>query len=86
METGKISIIVPVYKVEEFLKRCVESIMGQSYQNIEIILVDDGSPDNCPEMCDEFAKQDDRIKVVHKKMEGFQMPVMLALKMRQENM
>ena len=55
METGKISIIVPVYKVEEFLKRCVESIMGQSYQNIEIILVDDGSPDNCPEMCDEFA-------------------------------
>ena len=70
METGKISIIVPVYKVEEYLKRCIESIMGQSYQNIEIILVDDGSPDNCPEMCDEFAKQDDRIKVVHKKNGG----------------
>ena len=53
----KISVIVPVYKVENFLDRCVESIVGQTYENLEIILVDDGSPDNCPAMCDECAKK-----------------------------
>ena len=52
MELEKISVIVPVYKVEKYLKRCVESIVQQTYQNIEIILVDDGSPDSCAEMCD----------------------------------
>lgn len=61
-----ISIIVPVYKVEQFLHRCVESIQKQTYQNLEIILVDDGSPDNCPQICDQFAKVDHRIKVIHK--------------------
>ena len=66
----KISIIVPVYKVERELDRCVKSLLGQTYQNIEIILVDDGSPDCCPEMCDEFARQDNRVKVVHKKNGG----------------
>ena len=58
MELEKISVIVPVYKVEKYLKRCVESIVQQTYQNIEIILVDDGSPDRCPEMCDEYARRD----------------------------
>ena len=52
----KISIIVPVYKVEHELDRCVKSLLGQTYKNIEIILVDDGSPDCCPKMCDEFAR------------------------------
>lgn len=66
----KISIIVPVYKVEKYLDRCVESIVNQTYKNIEIILIDDGSPDNCPKMCDDWANKDERIKVVHKKNGG----------------
>lgn len=66
----KISVIVPVYKVEKFLDRCVESIVGQTYKNLEIILVDDGSPDNCPAMCDSWAKKDGRIKVIHKENGG----------------
>ncbi|MST66806.1 glycosyltransferase [Lachnospiraceae bacterium BSM-380-WT-5A] len=66
----KISIIVPVYKVENDLERCVESIRKQTYQNIEIILVDDGSPDQCPEMCDNYAEVDARIKVIHKENGG----------------
>ena len=66
----KISVIVPVYKVEKFLDRCVESIVGQTYENLEIILVDDGSPDNCPSMCDKWAEKDSRIKVIHKENGG----------------
>lgn len=61
-----VSIIVPVYKVEEYLDECVESLVNQTYPNIEIILVDDGSPDNCPQICDEWALRDNRIKVIHK--------------------
>lgn len=61
-----ISVIVPVYKVEQYLDECVQSIINQTYKNLEIILVDDGSPDRCPEMCDEYARQDSRIKVIHK--------------------
>lgn len=61
-----ISIIIPVYKVEKYLKRCVESLINQTYRNIEIILVDDGSPDNCGEICDNYKKQDSRIEVIHK--------------------
>ena len=70
MEQQKISVIVPVYKVEAFLDRCVQSIANQSYRNLEIILVDDGSPDNCPAMCDAWAEKDSRIKVVHKQNGG----------------
>lgn len=65
-----ISVIVPIFKVEQFLPRCIESIRNQTYQNIEIILVDDGSPDRCPEICDAYAKKDSRIKVIHKKNGG----------------
>lgn len=65
-----ISVIVPVYKVEPYLVKCVNSIREQTYSNIEIILIDDGSPDRCGEICDDFAKQDKRIKVVHKKNGG----------------
>lgn len=61
-----ISVIVPVYNVEGYLWRCVNSLLQQTYSNLEIILVDDGSTDNCPSLCDEFAKQDKRIKVIHK--------------------
>lgn len=65
-----VSIIVPVYKVEEYLDECIESLVNQTYHNIEIILVDDGSPDNCPKMCDNWASKDDRIKVIHKENGG----------------
>ena len=65
-----ISVIVPVYKVEEYLDQCVQSIVSQTYTDLEIILVDDGSPDNCPAMCDAWAERDKRIKVVHKKNGG----------------
>lgn len=65
-----ISIIVPIYKVEPYLRKCVDSILAQTYQNLEIILVDDGSPDCCGAICDEYAKKDSRIKVIHKKNGG----------------
>lgn len=61
-----ISIIIPVYKTEKYLERCVNSVRNQTYQNLEIILVDDGSPDNCGVICDEFAQMDKRIRVIHK--------------------
>ena len=65
-----ISVIVPVFQVAQYLDRCVSSIVNQTYRNLEIILVDDGSPDACPQMCDEWAKRDDRIKVLHKENGG----------------
>ena len=70
MEQCLISVIVPVYKVEAYLDKCISSIVNQTYQNLEIILVDDGSPDNCPAMCDAWAVQDDRIRVIHKSNGG----------------
>lgn len=66
----KVSVIVPVYKVEKYLDRCVRSILEQTYTNLELILVNDGSPDNCPKMCDEWAKRDHRVKVIHKQNKG----------------
>lgn len=69
----RVSVIVPVFKVEQYLHRCVESLRNQTLSDIEIILVDDGSPDRCPEMCDEYAHIDSRIKVVHKQNEGLGM-------------
>lgn len=66
----KVSIIIPVYNVEKYLDKCIESAIRQTLQDIEIILVDDGSPDNCPKLCDEYAKADSCIKVIHKKNEG----------------
>lgn len=61
-----ISVIIPIYNVEKYLDRCIMSIVNQTYNNLEIILVDDGSPDNCPQMCDDWAKRDNRIQVIHK--------------------
>ncbi len=66
----KISVIVPVYKVEEYLRRCVDSILNQTFQDFELILVDDGSPDNCPQICDEYAQKDNRVFVIHKENGG----------------
>ena len=65
-----ISVIVPVYKVEKYLDRCIESILNQTFKDFEVILVDDGSPDRCPAMCDEWAKKDSRIRVIHKENGG----------------
>lgn len=65
-----ISVIVPVYKVEKYLQKCVESIQKQTYTDLEIILIDDGSPDTCGKICDDFANEDNRIKVIHKENEG----------------
>lgn len=65
-----ISVIIPVYKTEKYLDKCVESVINQTYKNLEIILVDDGSPDNCPKVCDDWASRDNRIKVIHKKNGG----------------
>lgn len=69
-ESPKISVIVPVYNVEKYLNKCVSSLVNQTYKKLEIILVDDGSPDNCPQMCDDWVKKDDRIKVIHKENGG----------------
>ena len=66
----KISVIVPVYKTEEYLKRCVDSILASTYENLEVILVDDGSPDNSGKICDEYAKKDTRVRVIHKENGG----------------
>ena len=66
----QITIITPVYKVEQYLDRCVESILAQTFVDFELILVDDGSPDNCPRMCDAWAEKDARIRVIHQKNQG----------------
>ena len=60
-----ISVIVPVYQVENYLNQCIESIIEQTYTNLEIILIDDGSNDNCPQICDDWSIKDKRIKVIH---------------------
>lgn len=70
MRKPLVSIIVPVYKVESYLRRCLDSVISQTYVNLEIILVDDGSPDNCPQICDEYAEKDKRVVVIHKKNGG----------------
>ena len=66
----KISVIVPIYNVEKYLRQCIDSIINQTYKNLEIILVNDGSPDNCGQICDEYSKYDERIIVIHKKNGG----------------
>ena len=66
----KISVIVPVYKVEQYLQRCIDSILAQTYANLEVILVDDGSPDNCGEICDNYTLKDNRVRVIHKENGG----------------
>lgn len=65
-----ITVIVPIYKVENYISKCIESIINQTYSDIEIILVDDGSPDNCPKICDDYCRRDKRIKVIHKENGG----------------
>ena len=70
MNDNLISIIVPIYNVEKYLNQCIQSIVKQTYKNLEIILIDDGSTDKSPELCDEWATNDKRIKVIHQKNQG----------------
>ena len=65
-----VSVIIPIYNVEKYLEECVESVLCQTYQNLEIILVDDGSPDGCGAICEEYAQKDKRVKVIHKENGG----------------
>lgn len=65
-----ISVIIPIYNVEKYLRRCVDSVLSQTYKNLEVWLVDDGSPDGCPAICDEYAERDNRVKVIHKRNGG----------------
>lgn len=76
----KLSIIVPIYKVEAYLDQCVQSILDQTFTDFELILVDDGSPDRCPKLCDEWAERDSRIKVIHKENGGPQSAVICGTK------
>lgn len=66
----KYSVIVPIYKVEKYLNKCIDSILAQTYKNFELLLIDDGSPDRCPQICDEYAALDKRVRVIHKKNGG----------------
>lgn len=66
----KVSVVIPIYNVEKYLDKCVQSVLNQTLKEIEVILVDDGSRDNCPQMCDEYAKMDNRVKVIHKENQG----------------
>ncbi|BCG60548.1 glycosyltransferase family 2 protein [Paenibacillus sp. URB8-2] len=66
----KFSVVIPVYKVEQYIHQCIDSVLNQSYINIEIILVDDGSPDNCPSICDSYKQSDSRVHVIHKNNGG----------------
>lgn len=70
MKAGLVSIVLPIYNVEKYLDRCIESVINQTYRNLEILLVDDGSPDDCPQKCEEWVKKDGRIKVIHKANAG----------------
>lgn len=62
----KFSVIIPIYNVEKYIRKCIDSVLNQAYTDVEVILVDDGSPDRCPEICDEYAKKDSRVRVIHK--------------------
>ena len=73
MQKGLVTVVVPVYKTEKYLDRCISSIVNQTYHDLEILLIDDGSPDHCPELCDAWARKDHRIRVIHKENEGLGM-------------
>ena len=78
MENSLISVIVPVYNVEPYLRKCLDSIISQTYRNIEIIVIDDGSTDGCPQICDEYREKDGRVVVFHTENHGLSAAIMLT--------
>lgn len=80
-----ISMIVPVYNIKKYLARCIDSIRNQTYQNMEVILIDDGSSDGSAEICDKFAKVDERITVIHQKNSGLSSALIAVLTLRTGN-
>ena len=78
----EISVIVPVYNVEKFLPHCIESILNQTFADFELILVDDGSPDDCPKLCDDAANRDARIRVIHQRNQGLSAARNAGIEMR----
>lgn len=81
MMEPKLSVIVPIYNVEEYLPHCIESVLAQTFTDLELILIDDGSTDNCPQICDEYAGKDERIRVIHQSNQGVSMARNAAMKM-----
>ncbi len=73
MQNGLVTVVLPIYNVEKYLNQCIESVVNQTYRNLEILLIDDGSPDSCPEICNDWAKRDSRIRVIHKENAGLGM-------------
>ena len=73
MVNGLVTVVLPIYNVEKYLDRCINSVVNQTYSNIEILLIDDGSTDGCPKKCDDWAAQDSRIHVIHKENQGLGM-------------
>ena len=82
----KVSIIVPIYNVEVYLDRCMHSLLNQTLSDIEIIMVDDESPDNCPQICEDYKTKYPNIKIVHKKMADLDLPAIQVWKWQKENM
>ena len=85
MQDDLISVVIPVYNVENNLPKCIDTVCNQTYRNLQIIFVDDGSTDASGTLCEEAAKYDDRITVIHKKMGAYQMPEILGLMFLSEN-
>ena len=86
MNQPKVSVVVPIYNVEPYLKECVDSLLAQTLEDIEILLIDDGSPDRCGEIADEYARKDSRSQLSIKRMRGWGQRVILASHMRLVNM
>lgn len=80
-----VSIIVPIYNVEQYVSKCIESILAQTYRDFELILVDDGSPDMCGTICDEYAKQDSRVHVIHQENKGVSAARNAGISLAKEN-